>query len=423
MDSKILLDKSYSIGIYRCRDRKQILNSINKEFEKHKEIFPNFKNALILLKPNLNSNMNSLTGNTTDLRVISSVIEILKDYGYRKIIIGEGTSSGFYRNRINIFSRLKIDKLAQYYGVQIMDFNYASYKEIFFEDGIKAYVAKICTEVDFFINIPKIKMHFETMMSVALKSLIGCLVGLENKQKVHFNLFKNIINLNKYIKPDLHVIDGLICMEGTGPSRGIPIRMDTILVGRNPYVIDLVCARVANVNFWEIPVLKLAYHHSLFSYQHICYVNNLDLSNYKKIFKRPKVNFLAKFVNDQRWQKYFIKLRLTPFFNFLCNLNLVGKILNYTGLRQDIFVMEDDAIQDLEVTSRCDKCRICNRYCPISLNLPEEIGDKSKECIFCLYCYFICPKNAINIKGKLGFLTEQLKYYDFLIRNLENEED
>jgi uncharacterized protein (DUF362 family) len=39
------------------------------------------KKAPILLKPNLNSNMNALTGNTTDLRLVAAVIEFLKDAG------------------------------------------------------------------------------------------------------------------------------------------------------------------------------------------------------------------------------------------------------------------------------------------------------------------------------------------------------
>jgi ferredoxin len=254
---------------------------------------------------------------------------------------------------------------------------------------------------------------------VALKNLIGCMVGLENKQKVHSSLFKNIIKLNQYLKPDLHIVDGLICMEGTGPSMGTPLKMDIVLIGRNPYVLDLVCAELAGLDFLRLPVLRKAYKQKLFSDEHINYVKSLNLAIYRKNFREPKVNLLAKFVNHQKWQKYFIKLRLSPFFNFLCAQDIVGRLLNKTALRQDVFIMGDDKIENLSLNQRCDRCGLCANYCPLSLSLPDEIGDCNKGCLLCLYCYFICPKNAIATKGDLGFLNEQIRQYDTLIRNFE----
>jgi hypothetical protein len=34
-------------------------------------------------------------------------------------------------------------------------------------------------------------------------------------------------------------------MQGLGPTRGTPVCMDTLVVGTDPYLIDLVCARLA----------------------------------------------------------------------------------------------------------------------------------------------------------------------------------
>jgi len=419
------IENDLKVSILKCKSTQQIREKIREELQKHIHLFPKSRSAQILLKPNLNSNMNALTGNTTDLRILVSVIEFLKEQGYRNIIIGEGTSSGFYRNRINVFSRLRIDKLTEQYNLKMVDLNYAQPIKINFENGVEAEVAKICKNADFFINLPKLKMHFETMMSVTLKSLIGCLVGLENKQRVHYSLFKNIIHLNEIIQPDLYIVDGLIAMEGTGPSNGTPIKMDLILIGKDPFLIDLVCAKLVGVDYEIISPLKIAKQLGYITPDHIRYVNQIDLFPYLKHFKKPKVNLLVKFVNDQRWQKYFIKIRLSPGVNFLFNRRLIGRLLNFLGLRQDVFIMEDTEISNIYVVDneKCNDCsKICSDYCPMSLNLPLQVGDVERGCIHCLYCYLVCPQKAIKFEGKLGFLSEQIRQYDKFVRGgIKNE--
>ncbi len=46
-----------------------------------------------------------------------------KNKGYNNIVIGEGTNSGCYRNNISVIARLKVDELAKYYGIKVIDFN------------------------------------------------------------------------------------------------------------------------------------------------------------------------------------------------------------------------------------------------------------------------------------------------------------
>ena len=46
------------------------------------------------------------------------------------------------------------------------------------------------------------------------------------QKKTHKSLAKNILNINKKIRPHLHIVDGLISMEGLGPTRGTPCAQD-----------------------------------------------------------------------------------------------------------------------------------------------------------------------------------------------------
>lgn len=124
-----------------------------------------------------------LLGNTTDLLIITSLIQLLQGRGYKNITIGEGTNSGFYRNKIDVASRLRIRILSERLGVRFLDLNYCKGSEIRFVNSKRAEVARDCLEADLFINLPKLKMHHEVGISVCLKNMMGCLIGQENKKK------------------------------------------------------------------------------------------------------------------------------------------------------------------------------------------------------------------------------------------------
>ncbi|MBI5194991.1 MAG: DUF362 domain-containing protein [Nitrospirae bacterium] len=395
-----------------------IKNSVKSIIGYYSSILPSGKNAKILLKPNLNANMNALTGNTTDLRIISALIECLKNMGYSSITIGEGTNSGYYRNNISVISRLKVDKLAEYYGVKVTDLNYSEPAYINFENGVKAAVAKDVMEADFLINLPKLKTHFEAGMSVCLKNMMGCLVGQENKKKTHKSLAMNILNINKFIKPHLHIVDGVIAMEGLGPTRGVPKYTGFIIAGLDPVLIDLACAKIAMFDYRKVATLRAAENSGLLTNKHHGAVNSFDVKQYQKSFLPPKAGLLASFIHSPKRQKYFLAVRNTRIFNYLCSTEFIGKILFKSGLRQDNFIKDEMVFEGLVLNKKLcrEECSKCNDYCPVGLKLPEEINNN--KCIGCLYCFLVCPALAIEFRGTFGFMAEQMRQYDKIVRKI-----
>ena len=412
----------YRLDIIRSPSLKHLKISLNDALENYHAVFPPSRDAKILLKPNLNSNMNALTGNTTDLRILSALIQILKEKGYRSIVIGEGTNSGFYRNKIGVISRLKVDKLAQYYGVDVKDLNYAEPYEIEFSDSVGVKIAKECVEADLFINLPKLKTHFEIGMSVCLKNLMGCLIGQENKKKTHYNLIENIIRINQNLRPHLHIVDGLIAMEGLGPTRGTPVRLDTILLGTDPYLIDLVCAKIASFDYKKVRTLHLAEQKGLLTSAHHRYVESLDLGGIQRPFHSPRANPFAGFIHHPNRQKYFMAIRNIPLFSYLSSTNWFGKFLFYSGLRQDVFSKEEMSCDSLYLDAeKCNECGLCRDYCPLGLNLPNYLHHIDDTCIRCLYCFMVCPHSAIRFEGRFGFFKEQIKQYTEIIKQLHRK--
>lgn len=411
---------AFRLDILKASTNTEVHDAISRTLKKYEDLLPASKGAKILLKPNMNSNMNALTGNTTDLRVVASTIACLKDRGYRDITIAEGTNSGFYRNGISVISRLSYDSLARYYGVKILDLNYSKKVDVEFEGHVAAGVARECVEAEFFINMPKIKTHFEAGMTVCLKNLMGCLVGQENKKKTHGNLAMNIININRRLRPHLHIVDGLISMEGLGPTRGTPVKTGVILMGTDPYLIDLACSAIAMFDWRKVRTLKAAADKGLLTKEHHEFVDALDLTSVARRFKEPKANAFASFIHSPKRQRHFLKIRNTALFNYLCSTRSFGQLLFKTGLRQDNFIKDEMDFKGFDFKKELCRqgCAKCADYCPIGLKLPEDVANDKNGCIGCQYCMLVCPTNAIVFKGVLGFLAEQIRQYDKITRQI-----
>lgn len=382
-------------------------------------LLPERQDVRILLKPNFNSNFNALTGNTTDLRLLAATVEFLQGRGYSNIVIAEGTSSGFFREGVSVIQRLKADRLATHYGVEMVDLNvWPQSIDVPLENGVIVQVANLMTKADFVINMPKLKAHYEVGMSVCLKNLIGTCIGRENKKKIHGSLAKNIVHLNEVIKPNLHIVDGLIAMEGNGPSRGTPVNYGKVIIGTNPFELDYICARLVGFPRDEVKALAEARNMGHISDKQAEEWENITIDGYEYEFQRPIVTPLVAFVIDPRFQKHLIKIRYAPVMNAICSTQLVKNIFYTTGISQERILADEAELSFWLDETLCDECLKCVEYCPINQRLDEISRGGGEKCIGCLYCFSVCPRQAIRLEGDPGFYNEQIGLYDDIIRKI-----
>jgi uncharacterized protein (DUF362 family)/ferredoxin len=407
------------IKVYRCSTNEEILASVGDALALFNDCLPQSRNALILLKPNLNSHMNALSGNTSDLRILASVIRELQTRGYRNIVIGEGTNSGFYRNKISVIDRLRVNRLAELLEVKTLDLNSAPGHEITLDRGLKASAAAICFEADLIINIPKLKTHFEAGITVCMKNLIGCMVSQINKKKIHDNLPRNIVKINQAIHCRLNIIDGLIAMEGNGPTRGIPINYGRLIVGDDPFALDYFCSRLMGFTPAQVAYLSIVLEELILTDEARRSIDSIPLEEHGRQFLPPKSNLLVRTIFNTTLQRYFQALRRMRLAEYFCSTKIGGKILFTSGIRQDVFSDEETSIE--EITHDAEKCRRCGKcrsYCPAGRPLPEGFTLDQDRCLNCLYCFSVCPEGAIGVEGNLGFFNEQLRQFGELIRKI-----
>lgn len=216
----------------------------------------------ILIKPNL-------VGWDVDLPVppygmvatsalIFALVRILAEEGFQKITIGEGPLMIPKTLGRVMFETFGYERLRERYGVELADFNEEGFEEVDFGD-FKLSVAKKVLEADKIINLPVLKTHNQTRVSLGLKNLKGCL-NRESKMLCHGrnpdDLDRLFPRLIEKLPVALTVIDGVYTLE-KGPSyTGRAIRKDLVIASADPYACDVVGAEILGYRVEDVPHLR-----------------------------------------------------------------------------------------------------------------------------------------------------------------------
>ena len=221
------------------------------------------RNDKILIKPNncFRHEIMPPYGMVTTSKIIDGIIQLLLEYGCKDISIGEGAIIGIFDELEPYtkrgFKGTGIDKVAEKYGVKLIDFNQGPFQELDL-GGVKVQVSKTALETDFLINIPVLKTHFQTRVSLGFKNLKGCLSQASKKRFHTSNRLDTLICLlNEAIKSDLVIIDG-IYMLGKGPETlvGVAYRKDLIIASPDIFDCDIVGATVLGIDPSQVGYLR-----------------------------------------------------------------------------------------------------------------------------------------------------------------------
>jgi uncharacterized protein (DUF362 family)/ferredoxin len=373
---------------------------------------PKRPDADIVLKPNLNNDLVALTGNCTDLRVLAAIIEDLQGRGYRSITIADGSNVGVDRRGIDTFKRLRVSELAERLGVDTFNLNTDSGRSVTLHAGATPRIAKRVMDCDFLISVPTIKTHVEAGMSCAMKNWVGVVVG-QDKRFMHFDLNRNIQAIHAHVQPDLVIVDGVVGMEGNGPGDGNPVRLGMVVAADHAPLCDLAVARMVGLERRTIPYLGHALDEGMLSTAD-CAAVDAAFEVVHAIEPAPPRPRLAKLSEDPRLA--WLKRAVRP----LTDQPVVAATAYKLGVIQDVYSPEDDGVRGVvRVESECGSCTACADVCPTGLSV-ERIGVDIAlpDCISCMYCWWVCPDDAIGLDGPLLSMARQAERYKSLIAML-----
>jgi uncharacterized protein (DUF362 family) len=99
-----------------------------------------------------------------------------------------------------------------------------------------------------YINVPKLKTHIQTGVSLGCKNQKGLLAGADKirfHQELH--LHEAIRALADAVQPALTVVDGITGMDRGGPTIGRSRQAGLIVAGRDLRAVDVACCDLISV--------------------------------------------------------------------------------------------------------------------------------------------------------------------------------
>jgi len=112
-------------------------------------------------------------------------------------------------------------------------------------------------DADVFVDMPKIKTHALTGFTGSVKNLWGC-VPRHDRVLLHRYLNDLLSDLVGLLKPQIGIMDGIVCMEGRGPTNGKARNLDVILASTDVVALDAVSTRLVGIDPYGVEHLVLA---------------------------------------------------------------------------------------------------------------------------------------------------------------------
>jgi len=275
----------------------------------------------------------------SDSPAIGLFAKILKDGGYRKAF--EGFDVAFKEFKTSV----KID-IGEPFG--------------FIE------IAKDALEADAVINIAKLKTHAQMFLTLGVKNLFGCIVGLKKpewhlRSGIDREMFARLlVRIHRAVSPQITIVDGILGMEGQGPGKGgTPRRLGVLVGGSSAFAVDVAICGMLGADPDRLPTNKAA--------------RELELTDY--------------------------------------NVDVIG---DYEGINNFVFPIQDPLtfgpkplhrilrkhLVQRPVTDKnlCKLCGECWKYCPAEAisHDKEKVSFDYDRCIRCYCCIEVCPEGALK---------------------------
>lgn len=377
------MEKS-KVAIIECRKYKQAL--VDRAVTAAVELLGGWEQFLakeerVILKPNLLARCSPDKACTTHPQVFAAVGRSLQKHGYENLLYGD--SPGNHLMGVEQTAEgCGILQEARKLGIQAADFSQG--QQVDYAEGHAADHFVLCKgvlEADAIINLCKMKTHQLERITGAMKNTFGCVYGF-NKGASHArfpnaDVFGKMIgDLNLLVRPRLHIMDGIMAMEGNGPQSGDPTPMYLLLASADPVALDSVFCRLVDLRPELVPTNVYGQEYGIGTYEE----DHIEILTLKGAISMEEA--------VSQWGN--------PDFNVERGEDFQGQ-LKAIGFLQPLLDRKPFVKKD-----QCVGCGICVQACPleekaISLKRGKPVY-RYRKCIKCYCCQEMCPQKAIDVK-------------------------
>ncbi len=342
------------------------------------------KEMKFLIKPNILMPKTPEHATTTHPEVLRAVIQWIKQFAPSKIYVCDssgGQSLGLTEKAMKVSGILKV---CEEEGATCVPFEKTERYSYQVKNPLELneiISSNLFNEVDFIVNIPKIKTHWQCTLTCCIKNMFGTLI-LGNKARTHaqaalLDRFSAALSdIYSTFTPNLTIVDGYLCQEGKGPSNGEVVKMDLILAGIDGVALDTVVCKIIDINPNQVKYLEKAVQKDLGT-------NNLN-----------EIEILGESIENV-YRKFKLP-RMRPI-----SVPLPKFISKYAGRALFRAMVKFDS-------KKCRLCGTCWNNCPVNAINPPDVKKKQhtpqwnrNRCITCYCCAELCPYDAVDFKINL----------------------
>ena len=217
------------------------------------------KGSRVLVKPNIGWDVTPDRAGNTNPKLVARIIEHCLQAGAREVSVFDHTCDPWaqcYRNS-------GIERAVKDAGGKIVSGDSEGYYQRVAVPGgqrlTEAKVHGLLLEADVFINVPVLKHHSSTMLTVGMKNMMGVVWdrGYWHRNDLH----QCIADFMTFRKPTLTVVDAYNVMKQNGPrgvSAGDIVLMQSLIVSTDPVAADAAAAKLFGVEPTDIRHIELA---------------------------------------------------------------------------------------------------------------------------------------------------------------------
>jgi uncharacterized protein (DUF362 family) len=242
------------------------LNSVRKAVELSHGLDHLSSKAKVFIKPNIVFWTKAVPfpkwGVITTSRVVEDIVILLKERGINDITIGEGTVIAKPKDLetpAHAFKKLGYEVLKKRYGIKYFNVFERPFEEVDTGEGITFNFNKDILHSDFVVNLPVLKTHAQTVVSLGIKNLKGT-IDIKSRKKCHNadpekDLHYMVSRLFHPMPPMFTLVDGIYTNE-RGPDVDGKARRSNLLVASSDVLsADLVGAKVLGIDPSQVPHL------------------------------------------------------------------------------------------------------------------------------------------------------------------------
>lgn len=217
------------------------------------------KGQKVVIKPNIGWDASPERAANTNPGLVGRIVKHCIDAGAREVYVFDHTCDKWDKCYINS----GIEKAAKDRGAKMIPAHLESYYQEVSVPGVKLLkttkVHEIILQSDVFINVPILKHHSSTELSIGIKNLMGI---VWDRGWWHRNgLNRAIADFLAWRKPDLTIVDAYRIMKKNGP-RGVSVA-DTALtkmlvISRDVVAADAASAKIFGTEPSEVEYIRLA---------------------------------------------------------------------------------------------------------------------------------------------------------------------